>query len=137
MILEDGPLFIADTHVNAAPSPEQIAETVVGAVRHANVSASRPRSRCVRIPTLATLTATPAAACAPRWSCWTAARWISSSEGEMSIDAALDPDLRHRIFPNSRMAGPANILVFAFTDAANTARNMLKMKAGGLEVGPI
>ncbi|MGB7260427.1 MAG: phosphate acyltransferase, partial [Albidovulum sp.] len=30
-----------------------------------------------------------------------------------------------------------NILVFAYTDAANTARNMLKMKANGLEVGPI
>ncbi|MCX8510080.1 MAG: phosphate acyltransferase, partial [Rhodobacteraceae bacterium] len=29
------------------------------------------------------------------------------------------------------------ILVFAYTDAANTARNILKMKAGGLEVGPI
>jgi malate dehydrogenase (oxaloacetate-decarboxylating)(NADP+) len=55
----------------------------------------------------------------------------------MSVDAALDPELRQRIFPRARMQGAANILVFAFTDAANTARNMLKMKAGGLEVGPI
>ena len=58
-------------------------------------------------------------------------------EGEMSVDAALDPELRGRIFPNARFAEPANILVFAYTDAANTARNILKMKAGGLEVGPI
>jgi len=58
-------------------------------------------------------------------------------EGEMSADAALDPDLRARIFPNSRLEGAANILVFAYTDAANTARNMLKLRAGGLEVGPI
>jgi malate dehydrogenase (oxaloacetate-decarboxylating)(NADP+) len=58
-------------------------------------------------------------------------------EGEMSLDAALDPDLRQRIFPNSRLTGTANILVFAFTDAANAARNIMKMKAGGLEVGPI
>jgi malate dehydrogenase (oxaloacetate-decarboxylating)(NADP+) len=55
----------------------------------------------------------------------------------MSVDAALDPDLRGRIFPNARLEGTANILVFAYTDAANTARNMLKLKAGGLEVGPI
>ena len=34
MILEDGPLFIADTHVWSLPTPEQIAETVVGAARH-------------------------------------------------------------------------------------------------------
>jgi malate dehydrogenase (oxaloacetate-decarboxylating)(NADP+) len=58
-------------------------------------------------------------------------------EGEMSADAALDPELRARIFPTSRLQGAANILVFAYTDAANTARNMLKLKAGGLEVGPI
>jgi len=34
MILEDGPLFVADTHVHAEPSAEQIAETVVAAARH-------------------------------------------------------------------------------------------------------
>ncbi|MBQ1202454.1 MAG: NADP-dependent malic enzyme, partial [Loktanella sp.] len=34
MILEDGPLFIADTQVHPEPTPEQIAETVIGAARH-------------------------------------------------------------------------------------------------------
>ena len=58
-------------------------------------------------------------------------------EGEMHIDAALDVELRDRIFPASRMQGPANTLVFANTDAASGVRNILKMKGGGLEVGPI
>ena len=58
-------------------------------------------------------------------------------EGEMSADSALDPDLRARIFPHSRLQGAANILIFGYTDAANAARNMLRMKADGLEVGPI
>ena len=34
MILEDGPLFIADTHVHHVPTPWQIAETAIGAARH-------------------------------------------------------------------------------------------------------
>ena len=34
MILEDGPLFIADTHVHPEPTPEQIAEVVIAAARH-------------------------------------------------------------------------------------------------------
>jgi malate dehydrogenase (oxaloacetate-decarboxylating)(NADP+) len=34
MILEDGPLFIADTHVHAEPNPQEIMETVIGAARH-------------------------------------------------------------------------------------------------------
>ncbi|OIQ70139.1 NAD-dependent malic enzyme [mine drainage metagenome] len=58
-------------------------------------------------------------------------------EGEMPIDSALDPEQRARVFPNARFEGPANVLVFANTDAANGVRNILKMRAGGLEVGPI
>uniref|UniRef100_UPI00386858E1 phosphate acyltransferase n=1 Tax=Paracoccus sp. Ld10 TaxID=649158 RepID=UPI00386858E1 len=49
----------------------------------------------------------------------------------------LDPELRERIFPTSRLEGVANVLVFAGTDAASGVRNALKMRAAGLEVGPI
>ncbi|MFO7921780.1 MAG: phosphate acyltransferase, partial [Nioella sp.] len=58
-------------------------------------------------------------------------------EGEMHVDAALDPALRERIFPGNRLEGAANALVFASTDAAGATRNILKTRAGGLEVGPI
>jgi malate dehydrogenase (oxaloacetate-decarboxylating)(NADP+) len=58
-------------------------------------------------------------------------------EGEMHSDAALDPVLRERIFPDARFDGPANVLVFANTDAASGVRNIIKAVAGGLEVGPI
>ncbi|MCL4675039.1 MAG: NADP-dependent malic enzyme, partial [Pararhodobacter sp.] len=58
-------------------------------------------------------------------------------EGEMLVDAALDHELRSRVFPNSRLTGAANVLIFACTDAAGAVRNILKTRAGGLEVGPI
>ena len=58
-------------------------------------------------------------------------------EGEMHSDAALDPELRERIFPNSRLDGPANVLVFSNVDAASGVRNVLKTVSGSLEVGPI
>ena len=58
-------------------------------------------------------------------------------EGEMHSDAALDPVLRERIFPNARFEGPANALVFAYTDAASGVRNIVKAVSDGLEVGPI
>ena len=58
-------------------------------------------------------------------------------EGEMHIDAALDPQLRARVFPAAHLEGPANILIFANTDAASGVRNILKMKGDALEVGPI
>ena len=55
----------------------------------------------------------------------------------MHVDTALDAELRERLLPGTRMTGAANALVFASTDAAGAARNMLKARAGGLEVGPI
>ena len=39
--------------------------------------------------------------------------------------------------PASRFEGAANVLVFANADAASAVRNILKMRASGLEVGPI
>ena len=58
-------------------------------------------------------------------------------EGEMNIDAAMDPELLARVFPNSRLKRAANVLIFANSDAANGVRNILKVRGDGLEVGPI
>jgi malate dehydrogenase (oxaloacetate-decarboxylating)(NADP+) len=137
MILEDGPLFIADTHVHAIPTPEQVADTVIGAVRHAKRFGVTPKVALCSHSNFGNLDSDSGRRMRAALGILAAQEVDFDYEGEMSIDAALDPELRHRIFPNSRFAGPANILLFAFTDAANTARNMLKMKAGGLEVGPI
>src|SRR5690606_29613509 len=59
-------------------------------------------------------------------------------DGEMHVDAALDPGVRARLLPSSRLGDdPANVLIFASTDAASGVRNILKTRAQGLEVGPI
>ena len=137
MIQEDGPLFIADTHVNAVPTPEQIAETACGAVRHARRFGVTPKVALCSHSNFGNLDSDSGRRMRAALEILDAREAGFEYEGEMSADAALDPDLRARIFPNSRLQGAANILVFAYTDAANTARNMLKLKAGGLEVGPI
>ncbi|GAB1480861.1 NADP-dependent malic enzyme [Paracoccaceae bacterium] len=137
MILEDGPLFVADTQVNAVPTPEQVAETVCGAVRHAKRFGVVPKVALCSHSNFGNLDSDSGRRMRAALDLLDAREVEFEYEGEMSADAALDPELRQRIFPRARLQGPANILVFAFTDAANTARNMLKMKAGGLEVGPI
>ncbi len=137
IILEDGPLFIADTHVRVFPTPEQLAETAIGAARHVRRFGVEPKiAFCSQsqfgnqgsdsgkrlrgaIEILNT---------APRDFCY---------EGEMNVDAALDAELRARLLPDNRMEGAANVLIFSNADAASGVRNILKMKAGGLEVGPI
>ena len=59
-------------------------------------------------------------------------------DGEMHGDAALDPEVRQNVFPNSRLKHPANLVICPSLDAANIAFNLLKTAAGdGITVGPI
>jgi malate dehydrogenase (oxaloacetate-decarboxylating)(NADP+) len=137
MIQEDGPLFIADTAVNPVPTPEQIVETTIGAVRHAKRFGVTPKVALCSHSSFGNLDSDSGRRMRAAMEIMDAREVDFIYEGEMNVDAALDPELRARIFPHTRMDGAANILIFAFTDAASTARNMLRMKAGGLEVGPI
>ena len=137
MIQEDGPLFIADTQVNAVPTPDQIAESVIGAVRHVKRFGVVPKVALCSHSSFGNLDSDSGRRMRGALEILDAREVDFEFEGEMNADAALDPELRARIFPNSRLSGVANVLVFAYTDAASTARNMLKLRAGGLEVGPI
>lgn len=137
MIQEDGPLFVADTHVNAVPTPEQVALAIIGAARHARRFGVTPKVALCSHSNFGNLDTDSGRRMRAALEILDSKGVDFDYDGEMSVDAALDPELRARIFPNARFADAANILVFAFTDAANTARNILKMRAGGLEVGPI
>ncbi len=137
MIQEDGPLFVADTHVNAVPTPQQIAQSAISAARHARRFGVTPAVALCSHSNFGNGDSDSGRRMREAMQILEQREVDFSFEGEMSADAALDSDLRARIFPSARLVGAANILVFAYTDAANTARNMLKMKAGGLEVGPI
>ena len=137
MILEDGPLFIADTQVHLHPNPEQIAEIARGAARHVRRFGIEPKiAFCSQSQFGNQGEGTGGRLRA-------AIRMLDAEgadfcyEGEMNIDTALDPELRERLLPGNRMPGAANVLIFAHADAASGVRNILKMKGDGLEVGPI
>jgi malate dehydrogenase (oxaloacetate-decarboxylating)(NADP+) len=137
MILEDGPLYIADTHVHTDPTPEQITETVCAAARHVRRFGIAPKIALCSRSQFGDLD------CGTGRTMRAAIDILDSTprdflyEGEMHVASALDPALRDRIHPGARMEGAANVLVFANSDAASGVRNILKHKANGLEVGPI
>ncbi|WP_136439445.1 NADP-dependent malic enzyme [Pacificoceanicola onchidii] len=137
MILEDGPLFIADTHVWSLPTPEQLAETAIGAARHARRFGVEPRIAFCSQSQFGNQTEGSGKRIREAMALLDEMRTDFQYEGEMNVDAALDPELRDRLLPGGRLEGPANVLIFGHADAASATRNILKMKAGGLEVGPI
>jgi len=137
MILEDGPLFIADTHVRTRPSAEDLAETAIGAARHVRRFGIEPKVAFCSQSQFGNRKDDGAVRLREALDLLDAGSHDFSYEGEMTIDVAIDADLRARLLPENRMEGSANVLIFAHADAASGVRNILKMKAGGLEVGPI
>ena len=137
MILEDGPLFIADTHVWADPTPLQIAQTAKGAARHVRRFGIEPQVALCSQSQFGNLNSETGKKMRQALDILDTEKVAFTYEGEMNIDTALDPDLRARLLPENRLHGAANVLIFANADAASGVRNILKMRAGGLEVGPI
>ena len=137
MILEDGPLFVADTQVLELPTPDQIARITEGAARHIRRFGLEPRIALCSQSQFGNHREGSGKRLREAIALLNQRGCDFVYEGEMNVDTALDPDLCARIFPRSRLKGEANCLIFAHADAASGVRNILKMRSDGLEVGPI
>ena len=137
LITPKGTFFLCDTYVVNDPNADQIVEMslrAADAVRHFGLtpklallshanfgSSSTPGARKMREAIEILRQRAP----------------DLEAEGEMNADAAILEEIRHRIFPNSRLKGSANLLILPNLDAANIAFNLLKALGDGLNIGPI
>ena len=137
MIHERGILFVADTQVNPVPTPQQIADTVVATARHVRRFGLEPKIALCSHSQFGNLDSDSGKRMRAALEILDAQGLDFAYDGEMQSDAALDAAVRGRIFPNSRFEGAANALVYSTTDSSSAVRNIIKMVAGGLEVGPI
>ncbi len=138
LILPKRTLFICDTYVNPDPNAEQLAEIAMLAADEVQ--------RFGIVPRIALLSHSNfGSSRSPSAQKMSAVRGILEQksphlevEGEMHGDAALNEEIRIRIFPNSRLKGEANLLIMPTLDAANISFNLLKVTAGeGITVGPM
>ncbi len=137
MILDDNPLFIADTHVNTEGTAETLAETVKATARHVRRFGLDPKIALCSGSQFGNRDCASGRAMRGALEILDKDHCDFEYEGEMHTDAALDPDIRERELPGNRLTGRANVLIYGNTDAAGAARNLLKTAAGGVEVGPI
>ncbi|MBQ07566.1 MAG: NADP-dependent malic enzyme, partial [Roseobacter sp.] len=103
MILEDGPLFIADTQVHLHPTPEQIAEIAIGAARHVQRFGIEPKIALCSQSQFGNQGEGSGKRLRAALRLLGAGNHDFCYEGEMNIDAALDPELRSRLLPSNRM----------------------------------
>ncbi|MEF8734267.1 MAG: NADP-dependent malic enzyme [Candidatus Accumulibacter meliphilus] len=139
LLLPDRTLFIADTYINYEPTAEQLvdmtllaADTVrrfgvtprVALLSHSSFGSENTPTALKMRDTLRLLKER-----APRL----------EAEGEMHGDAAIDDEIRQRVFPSdARLKGQANLLIMPTLDAANISFNLLKVASGNnVTIGPI
>ncbi len=137
LILQAGPLFFCDTHVNVDPNAEEIAEMALMAaevVRHFGLT-----------PKLALLSHSNfGASSSPSAKKMRQALGLIHGQapdlevdGEMHGDAALVEQIRHQALPDSTLHGVANVLIFPNLDAANIALTLVRAVGEAVTVGPI
>jgi malate dehydrogenase (oxaloacetate-decarboxylating)(NADP+) len=137
LILPKGTFFLCDTHVTPNPTAEEIVEMTLLSAETVRRFGETPRVALLSHSNFGT--ADTASAIKMREAV-KALKEIDPGlevEGEMHADAAIDPAVRARIFPNSKLKGRANLLVLPNLEAANNAFNLLKSIGDGRPVGPI
>ncbi|EXJ16683.1 NADP-dependent malic enzyme [Imhoffiella purpurea] len=137
VVLPKGPLFIADTYVQADPSAEDLAEITrlcaaeirrfglvpkVAFVSHSNFGSHESPTATKMHEALRLLRGQD-----PEL----------EVEGEMHANLAFDAIGRQARFPDSRLEGRANLLVMPNQDAANISFNLLKTMNEGGAFGPM
>jgi malate dehydrogenase (oxaloacetate-decarboxylating)(NADP+) len=137
LITAKGPFFIADTQVTPEPTADEIAAMAVLAAAHVRRFGLEPKIALLSHSNFGSYDS--ASALKMRAACdqLAASHPELEVDGEMHGDSALNPALRERVLPHSRLKGEANVLIMPNLDAANIAYQMTKVLADALPVGPI
>lgn len=137
LMLPNGNFFITDTHVNDNPSAQTIAETTILAAEQVRRFGIEPK---VALLSHSNFGSHDNITAQKMRDALTILRRIAPElevDGEMHGDAAINPEVRDIIFPNSTLKGTANLLVMPCLDSANIAFNLLKTIEEGVSVGPM
>ncbi len=138
VLLPSRTIFIADTYVNCDPSAEQIAEIAVLCADEIRRFGITPKAALLSHSSFGTSAYPSARKMRDALALINARAPDLEVDGEMHGDAALSESVRKAAFPNSRLAGDANLLIMPTLDAANISFNLLKVASGaGVTLGPI
>jgi len=137
MITNKGHYFLTDTHVQADPSAEELAEIAIAAADHVERFGIKPKIALVSHSDFGAHD-TPSSVKLRKTLDIVRTRAPNLEiDGEMEADSALLADVRDRVLPSSTLKGQANVLVFPNLDAANVAYQFAKVLANAQPVGPI
>ncbi|HET9639436.1 MAG TPA: NADP-dependent malic enzyme [Allosphingosinicella sp.] len=129
--------FIADTTVTERPSAEQLADIAVHTAQVARRMGHEPRVAFLSYSNFGDPEGTYLERIREGVKVLDARGDVDFEyEGEMSPDVALNPAMA-RVYPFSRLTGPANVLVMPGLQTANISAKLLRELGGDAVIGPI
>jgi malate dehydrogenase (oxaloacetate-decarboxylating)(NADP+) len=137
LVMPTRSLFIADTYVNEDPDADALAEITLQAADAVLRFGIQPRVALLSHSLFGSSDHPSARKMAAAVKILHQRAPSLEVDGEMHGDAALDPEVRQNVFPNSKLRNAANLVICPSLDAANIAFNLLKTAADGLHVGPM
>ncbi|MCA8934518.1 MAG: NADP-dependent malic enzyme [Rhodospirillaceae bacterium] len=130
-------VFIADSRVHERPTTDELVEIAIHSARRARVLGHEPRVALLSYSNFGqpeseiTQHVRDAVAELDRLGV------DFEYDGEMTVEVALDPELRQRIYPFCRMSGSANVLVMPGLHAADIGSKLLQKLGDGGMIGPL
>ncbi|HRQ58518.1 MAG TPA: NADP-dependent malic enzyme [Azoarcus taiwanensis] len=138
LLLPKRMLAISDPYVNENPDAEQVAQITQMAAEELRRFGVEPRAALLSHSNFGSSTSASARKMRAARDLLRVAQPDLECDGEMHGDAALAPEIRDRVHPDSTLSGEANLLVMPNLDAANISFNLMKIANGdGVSVGPI
>jgi phosphate acetyltransferase len=131
-------LTFADCGVVPDPGPEQLAEiAVLAADRHERLTGETARTAFLSFSTRGSAEHPKVDKVRRAVAQARARRPDRAFDGELQVDAALEPEVAGRKAPESSVAGRANVLVFPDLDAGNIGYKLVQRLAHAAAYGPI
>lgn len=127
MLMQNGALFIADTHIHRSPDAAQITAITLGASQMMQRLGITPKVALLSRSNFGDFSGVESASVMQE-----ALAMIRNQagdleiDGEMRADAALENAVRAQAFPNSWLKDSANLLIMPNVEAANISYNLIK-----------
>lgn len=137
LILPQGPLFIADTHIEVNPSAEQVVNTTLACAARITDFGIKPKVALLSHSNFGTSRAPNAQKMRRAVEMLHEVAPGLELDGEMHATTAMSETIRDTLNPLSTLKGAANLLVLPDLDSANIAMELIRTVNSALMIGPI
>ena len=134
---DQGPIFVADTHVNENPDANTIADIALMSAAKVKLFGIQPKVALISHSAFGSHTDASAVKMRKALEIIRQRAPELEVDGEMPADMALSEFYRKLVLPDSSLHGRANLLIMPDLDSAHIAFNLARVLTEGVTIGPI